>query len=198
MKKFIAIISVAALLFCFAGCKKDVDTPDTSSAVSAVKYDLDAVLSSGEIPGVKYNLGVAVNQILADANYDPDADVHDHDEGVTITENENNIRLSYLTSYYYYEPQKEENGISSIVDFGTPFDFEIGTTAPDVVKSEFAGVEFTERELTSRQVYFIPMEINDCTALTYQKDNRRIDFVFQNDVLIAVNLVDTDNWSIIE
>lgn len=194
MKKVIALLLVFVFVFSFASCKKEEDD-NPALTTSEISYNLDNLLKDGEIPGVPYKLGTSVQKIKDDAGYKPEDELNDDDE-FSIIENTKYTRMAYLTSYYCFAPDKEENGISSIVDFGTPFDFETGTTTPDDVKAYFKDVEFEERELTSSQVYFIPMQMENCTALTYEKDNRRIDFIFESDLLIAINLVDTDNWGI--
>ena len=60
----------------------------------------------------------------------------------------------------------------------------------------FEGIIFEERELTNMQVYFIPYEVEGAKALTFSEGDRKIDFVFMSDILIAINLYDTSVWSL--
>lgn len=196
MKKIIALCLTLALVFSFCGCSKQKDKDDNSSVAPSDAYNLFEYMKKGEFPEAKYSLGTAIDTILNEAQNE-DGEAHTHS---TVYEQSYGVRSTFIDCgdfSYYYENGKRDAGVSSIVAQTKVFGFEIGafTTKNDVIRA-FPSSEYEERELSNSEMYFIPFEMIGCTAITYKVDNYRLDFIFDNNTLFAVNLVDTNNWTI--
>lgn len=192
MKKIICLFLALLLVFSLSACKEKGDienTPETNV------YDLKECMKQGKIPELKYILGTNPETIKKDFEGVTEQDGEEVE--LYINENPNSTNIGVGNNYYYYVNGSEEKGISSILSFDTAFGIEVnGFDTKKDIKNKFTTVEFTERQLTSLQAYFIPGEVENCSALTCEIDNRRIDFIFMDETLIAINLVDTENWTL--
>lgn len=189
MKKLTALLLAVLLLFCVCGCSNNSGTASGSE-----KYNLTECVKAGKIPECDIALGTPTANVKAAYNYDENA------IGETgfyvISENKSTYFLAGNTSFYF-ETAKEQNGISSIVFNGTAFGFPMNTyVTMEEVKNAFPTINFTEKNVENKEVYFLPYVIENCKALTYSVDNHRIDFFFEENQLFAVNLVDTANWTL--
>lgn len=192
MKRYLSVFIIIVILLCFAACKKGENTTTDNSGDS---YNLIECMNQGKIPEAEYMLGTDPEKIKTDYNYGKEAEGHDHD--IYFHERTNSSYLVVEDFYYYYENGEEKDGISSIVCFSTAYGTEVnGFDTKDDIKKRFSSVTFEEREISSQQAYFVPHEIENWSALTCKTDNRRIDFIFQDDMLVAINLVDTENWTL--
>lgn len=192
MKKIICLCLAVLLIFSLAACKgKEV----VDDANDANVYDLNECMKQGKIPEIKYSLGTNPETIKKD--FEGVTEQNGEEVELYINENPNSTNISVANNYYYYVNGSEDKGISSILSFDTAFGVEVnGFDTKEDIKNKFTTVEFTERQLTSLQAYFIPGEVEDCSALTCKTENRRIDFIFMGETLIAINLVDTENWTL--
>lgn len=197
MKRILCLTLTLLMVFSLSACKKEnQETPTTPTNNT---YDLVECMNQGKIPEAEYVLGVDPEKIKKDYNYygEETTDEFTHEHEIYVRENPNSTNIVVGDFYYYHVNGQEDKGISSIVCFGTAFGVEVNgfDTKQDIIK-KFSSVEFEERELSSLQAYFIPGEVENCTALTCKTETRRIDFVFMEDTLIAINLVDTENWTL--
>ncbi len=192
MKRILSVLLAVVVLLCLVGCKNKEEQQSTDN--NGV-YDLLACMNQGKIPEAEYVLGTTPEKIKTDFNYGAESDGHEHD--IYVYEGLNSSYLVVEDFYYYFVNGEEEKGISSIVCFSTAFGTEVnGFDTKKDVKNRFSSVNFEEREISSRQAYFVPHEVENWSALTCKTDNRRIDFIFQEDILVAINLVDTENWDL--
>lgn len=199
MKRLTVLALCFVFLFSLCGCnegkKQSENTP------SGAQYNLSQILKEGKIPGTKYALFTLPDTIKTENHYGEHIEgeqLHDHEDGngLFVEEGNRSVKLSLDADCYYYEKGKEDKGISSIVVFNDALDLFIGTSTLNDVKMNFEGIIFEERELTNMQVYFIPYEVEGAKALTFSEGDRKIDFVFMSDILIAINLYDTSVWSL--
>ncbi len=199
MKRLTALVLCLVFLFSLCSCKVNKEQPE--SAPSEAGYNLSQILKEGKIPGTNYALFTLPETIKTENHYGEHVDgeqLHDHEDGngLFVEEGNRSVKLSLNADCYYYEKGKEDKGISSIVVFNDVLDLLIGTSTSNDVKINFEGIVFEERELTNMQVYFIPYEVEGAKALTFSEGNRKIDFIFMSDILIAINLYDTSVWSL--
>lgn len=195
MKRFLCLALTLLMIFSLSACKKEA--AETPSEPTNDTYDLAECMNQGKIPESEYTLGVDPEKIKNDYNYyaEPAEGQHEHD--IYVRENPNSTSVVVGDFYYYYVNGQESKGISSIVCFGTAFGVEVnGFDTKEDIKKKFSSVEFTEREISSLEAYFVPGEVENCTALTCKTDTHRIDFVFMEETLIAINLIDTVNWTL--
>ncbi len=195
MKKLLALSLALACVFCFVGCKGTEDK-EKDDMVSNL-YNLDEYISLGEIPEAEFALGTAVQSIkdqYAHSDEEEADDGHYHADIYEIEGNKSDA-LQVGEIMYYYE--KGADSVSSIVCLVSGFGFEVSeiTGKNDIIKA-FPSYEYTERVVTSAELYFIPGEMENCTAITYKNGAKRLDFFFQEDNLIGINLVDTENWTL--
>ncbi len=195
MKRFLCLILSLLMVFSLSACKKKND--ETPSTPTNNAYDLIECMKGGKIPELKYTLGVDPETIKNDYKFYEENENASEENEIYVNENPNSTNIVVGDYYYYYVNGQESKGISSIVCFSTAFGTEVNSfdTKQDI-KKKFENVEFEERELTSLQAYFIPGEVENCSALTCKTENRRIDFIFMEETLIAINLVDTENWTL--
>lgn len=197
MRKLLAVFLSVSCLLLICGCKSN--KKDNTSSPAEAENKIEQILINGKIQGTDYALGTSVEQIKTDTKYgEIDAQEGTHNSGneLFIVAEEKATRLVYNSCYYYYENGKEDKGISSIVSFVSIDGLECGQSGPDEVRVAFSSVQFEQRNITADDVYFVSAPLENCFALSYSKDSRRIDFVFSDGVLIAINLIDTENWSL--
>ena len=193
MKRFLCLSLVFLIALSLSACKKEKEKIPSEPTNNT--YDLVECMKQGKIPELKYTLGTSPETIKKDFEGVTEQDGEEIE--LYINENPNSTNIVAGNYYYYYVNGSEDMGISSIVSFSTAFGVEVNgfETKQDIIK-KFSTVDFEDRELSSLQAYFIPGEIENCSALTCKTDNRRIDFIFIEETLIAINLLDTENWTL--
>ncbi len=196
MKKLIALFLVFVMIFAFSGCKKE-NSGEELPPVEVPK--LDAILQNGKIEDTDFALGTLPDAIKQATHYGEahsDEGIHVPGSELAIDVGEDFTSMSYMSRMYIYENGKEDKGISSVVFYGELYGLATSESTADEVKVAFPEIEFTEIDLAEKGIYFIPYNPTDCSALRYQKDSRRIDFYFGDGVLIAINIVDTNNFTL--
>ncbi len=196
MKRILALVLCFAMLFALSGCagKKNPDA-EKPAELTAVQQ----MLANRKIVDGEYALYTSPDKIKNDFKYgeeheDAD-DAHGSESNIYVEDLGNTTRITAATTQYYYDNGEEDDGITSIVSFDSVYGLDCGLATVDDVKVTFRDTEFSERALTSKQIYFIPFELENCKALSAQLDNIRIDFVFVDNVLVGINLLDTEKWS---
>ena len=199
MKKLLAVILPLLLLLSFAACRQDGDKDDGGSTVQD-KYNLAEYMKKGEIPEAEFTLGMTVEDIKSHLESSETGSDYGHNHAEYYEDENTANRSDYIAVgevLYYYEAAKAENGISSIVCQVNAFGFEASElTGKSDIKNAFPSMKYTEREVTNAELYFIPVELEGVSAITYTVDNYRLDFFFMEDSLLAVNLVDTNYWTL--
>lgn len=198
MKRIIAILLCVVICFAFVGCKEKKDKDNTSSLQEVDAYNLNDCMKNGKFPDAEFALGSSIDDILKSGEGEGEnSEEHTHS---TLYEQAFGSRSTFIDCgdfVYYYENGKRDLGVSSIIAQTKVFGFETGVlTNKNDIKNAFPSFEYEERELTNNQMYFTPFEMSGCSAITYKFENCRIDFIFENDSLFAVNLVDTRNWTL--
>ena len=198
MKRLIAVIGSLCWLFVLAACGGDKDNTH-STPLGQSSVDLAALMKQGKVPEAEFTIGTAVDTILNSHTDDEETvdDGHGHDE-IMVEEGNRSCSISIDGVRYYYEKSKEESGVSSIVCQFNAYGFEVSeiTGKSDVINA-FPNMEYTEHIATNAEIYFLPFEMEDCVVITYSVDNFRLDFFFVDNSLLAVNLVDTNLWTLI-
>lgn len=191
MKKTVALLLCVICVFMFAGCKKEKEPEVITPVFETV--DLKAEMEKGAIPEVKYPLGTSFDMIKVDYKMDSDEDNHDAYEA----QQSRSYFISADFVYYYSEKDKKEDGVSSLVCFDTAFGIQVGSEqTKNDVKKAFPSVEFTEKEVKSKELYFTELTFDNASVLTYTTGKYRVDFIFVDDGLMAINLIDTENWTL--
>ena len=195
MKKVIALLLVLACVFCFVACNSEEQ--DKMEDVVSNLYNLEEYMSVGKIPEAEFTIGTSVQAIkdkFAHSDEEESDDGHYHAEIYEIEGNRSDA-LQVGEIMYYYE--KGDDKVSSIVCLVNGFGFEVSelTGKNDIIKA-FPSYKYTTRDVTSAELYFIPGEVENCTVITYTSGTRRLDFFFQEDNLIGINLVDTESWTL--
>lgn len=190
MKKFLCLLLVLVIGFMFCACGKAAENEGGNTS----GYNLESLLKQGKIPEVDITLGTSTADVKNAYNYDANAT---GETGFYVLYNNNSTYYLAGDISYYFETEKEANGISSIVCTGTAFGLQPNTfETMNNVRALFPDINFIERDVDSSQVYFLPYEVENCKALTHTVDNHRIDFFFMDDQFFAVNIVDINNWKL--
>ncbi len=188
MKKVLSLILCAMILLCVCGCKEQ--KPQDVNTGNGI--DLENVLSDGKIPELAVRLGMSADDVKTLHNYDKNAV---GETGFYIFEEDDATYFQTETAAYYYLNDKKSKGISAIVALTSACGFTLNAfETPADVKNAFPNIKFTEGEVTKEDKYFL-VGGDKFTKLSFQKGNRRIDFVFYENQLNTVILLDTENWS---
>ncbi len=195
MKKFYLVAVSILMVLCMVGCGSG--TGDSVSDASQDGYNLELYVSQGRIPELEYTLGANPETIKGDHS-GADAESqngHSHDEVSEII-NGDIIQLNVPDSAdYFYKSDKKDAGISAIITMNTAFGVEIGElTTPADIKNSFSNITFTETNVASTELFFMPIALDGVTALFYSSGPNTVSFYFQDNALIAVGLTDTANW----
>ena len=186
MKKLISILLSLVILFAFSACGKK------SKKAKSNSVDFEYYAKLGQISEIPYALGKNVDEIIDELT--SKAEENDSDEYVfNIIEGEKNVLIDNGTVLYYYSKADKEKGISYIVDFGTAFGFEIGTVSVEI-KEALSDYKCTEETATTDNAVFL-YEITDGTIYKYTFDNYVVMFVFQENMLFATAIYDSNYWS---
>lgn len=187
MKKLICLGLVFVFLFSFAGCKKDKNNTDENGV------DIKYYASLGQMPECEYKLGTPVedikNALTSEENTNSEQD-HDH-ETYQIIEGAKSVLIDCGNFGYYYLKEKENNGISYIVNYGKAYGFETGTLITDV-KTVLGELEYFEEAVTNENAFF--MLTAGGTLLKYNFEKYTVLFVFENNALCATAIYLTEDW----
>ncbi|MBQ7726570.1 MAG: hypothetical protein IJT66_05435 [Clostridia bacterium] len=192
MKKRIFCIALAALMiFSLSACgKKDRDAGTPS-------VDLEYYAKQGALPECPYTLGTDVETLKTELQA-REATEEEIEKGelpiYDLAEGEKSVRIDTGDFLYYYEKDKESEGLSYVVDFGTAYGFEIGTVSLEIQQA-LAAYGVKETALTEEEVFFL-YGVSDATGLRYTFDDVTILFVFQENMLCATALYNTTNWTL--
>ena len=189
MKKIISIFICAVMLFSFAACGRGDDSSDTAAV------DIEYFAGLGEIPDCPYRLGKNIDELQNTLSAEEKAAVEAGEEYVyLVTEGEKTVQINNGAYLYYYEKDKKENGVSYIAALNSAYGFENGASVLEV-KEALSGFEYTEEDADSDNVFFI-LGFSGGSVLKYTFDNIVIMFVFEDNMLCAAAIYDTDNWTL--
>lgn len=187
MKKVLAL--ALCLVLCLTVCACGGNLPKENNVGNGI--NLDNALAEGKIPELDIALGTNVDSIdMGEHSHEADAQpayylINGKEESYLMGEN----------AYYYYKNNKKEAGISSIVSISAAFGLICGNyETPESVKNAFSNIVFTESVATEDDLFFLKYTIENCKKLSYVSGNREIVFIFEDNNLIAVNMVDINNW----
>ncbi len=189
MKKILALVLCFALCFSLCAC----GGKEEKNANAGNGIDLAAAVTSGKIPELNVSLGMTPDEVKVAYNYDPEAQ---GETGFYIMEGDNDTYFLTDLASFYYKTDNEDKGISAIICRGTVFGMMCNNyEKPEDVKNAFPDIKFQEGNIEESDFYFHPYLTEDCVKLSYQSGAHKVDFLFMDDQLIAVNLIDTENWS---
>ncbi len=189
MKKIVSILLSAVILFSFAACGKEKAESSTPSV------DLEYYAKLGSIPDCPYKLGQDIEELKSALETAEKETVEAGGDYVyQVTEGELSVQINNGSYIYYYEKDKEVAGISYIAALDSAFGFDSGESILSV-KDALAGIEYTEEDATSDNVFFM-LGFSGGKLLKYTFDNITIIFVFSDSMLTAAAIYDTDNWTI--
>ncbi len=191
MKRIIALLCAAILVFTLVGCgenKKD----------EGYSVDIEYFLKTGQVKEAEFALGTPIKDI------EKQIEKHMNEENANLCQGEEIVLVegtdyNYYNApdfYYYYNVGNEEKGISCIVGFTDIYGFSVGQTGEYTVKTalEQEKLEVTADIADEDEFFFMPFSIENCRKLTCSIDNNVLVFYFENDVLIAGVIYNTENW----
>lgn len=191
MKKIGSLLLALLLCFSFAGCKGKGKETSSGDAV-----DLSYYLSAGLFKESSYGLKTDPKQIEED-NRDgiPSLDGH-VDEKIPLEKQSDQTGYHYtIGAFTYYVKQGRENeGVAFVVNYDTAYDFVVGEATEYDVKTAFSDYKPTQRTAEEKDLFFFVFEMQDCKILSYTLNNNRLDFYFDNGVLLCSTLCNTAVW----
>lgn len=194
MKRIIALCLTVALIFSFAGCKSE-DKKNEGYSV-----DIGYYISVGQIKEAQFSLGTpieGVNKVIKEQSSEEHSG-DGHDDQIILIEGSNYNYYNAPDFYYYYNVGNEDKGISCIVGFTDIYGFSVGQAGEYEVKS---ALELEELSPVSgiadeKEFFFMPFSLENCKKLTCTYENKVLIFYFENDILIAGVIYNSDNWAV--
>ena len=204
MKKIIAVILSLLFITClFSACSKEsVSSNDYTNNKTAIENGIN----DGKIPEIDFALGdnpdgikKHFDDLLAGGDHSGEEDHnHSHDEvtSFTVTEGFSTAKMDAGKFVYHYEKDKKANGVSVIVSYTNAFGFTAGETTMQEVSACFDQNAITKFTASEDDMYFLVYPIENTMILRKESDNIRLDFYFSENVLVAVVLMDKNNWTL--
>ena len=203
MKKIFAVLlSVVLIASLFSACSKETVS---SNDYSENKTAIEKGIAEGKIPEIDYALGdnpdgikKHFDDLLAQDDHLGEEDhSHSHDEvtSFTVTEGFSTVKMDAGKFVYHYEKDKKANGISVIVSYTEAFGFTAGETTMQEVSACFDQNAITKFTASEDDMYFLVFPIENTMILRRESGNKRLDFYFSENVLVAVTLIDKANWT---
>lgn len=187
MKKIISLLLITILFASLCACKTNENTGTSA--------DISENISKGIIPECKYKLGQDAEK-LAKVLEQEDKEAYERDEDYvfSLTEEEDYVVINNGNYIYYYEKSKKDNGVSYIVSLNKAYGFEIGTSILDI-EAALSGTKYIKEESTEKDVFFL-LGYSGGTVIEATVDGNTLLFVFENNMLTATALFDTNNWTV--
>ena len=204
MKRIIALFLALVLLTgTFAACsKEDVSSTNKTDSITAIKEGIQ----NGKIPEIDFALGdnpdgikKHFDDLLAGGDHAEEGDHnHSHDEvtSFTVTEGFTTVKMDAGKFVYHYEKDKKSNGVSVIVSFTKAFGFTSGETTMQEVSACFDQNAITKFTASEDDMYFLVFPLENTMILRNESGDTRLDFYFNENVLVAVVLMDKNNWTV--
>ncbi|MEE0945230.1 MAG: hypothetical protein U0M42_00195 [Acutalibacteraceae bacterium] len=193
MKKIIAFILCLSMLFCFVGCKEKEDNNS-----SAYDIDINYYLSAGMISEAKYALGVNPDDIEAEAEKQQDEHSHEggdgHENVIEYQKFSNNEAYIVNGFYYCYKSGKEDKGIACIIGTDTVFGFTVGLASKYEVNSAIENMKPETSVASAKEFFYVPFEMENIEKLSVKNGKNILNFYFENDILVAVSMYNSENW----
>lgn len=193
MKKIIALLLLFCMMFCFVGCKEEKDNNS-----SAYEIDINYYLSAGMISEAKYALGFDPDDIEKEAEQSGGEHTHeggDGHEGIIEFQKFGNKDVYTVDGFYYcYKSGKESDGISCIIGTDTVFGFTVGLSSKYEVNSAISELKPESSIADSKEFFYMPFALEGMDKLSVKNGKNILNFYFENDVLIAVSLYNSEKW----
>ncbi len=193
MKKIIALLLVFSIAFCFVGCKEKEDNNS-----SAYEIDINYYVGAGMISEAKYALGLHPDEIEKEAEQGNDGHNHEggdgHEDIIEFQKFDNKDVYSVNGFYYCYKSGKESDGISCIIGTDTVFGFTVGLSSKYEVSSAISNMKPESSVADSKDFFYMPFKLENMEKLSVSSGKNVLNFYFENDILIAVSLYNSDKW----
>ncbi len=188
MKRIISLILALGICFMFCACGQGGANKDSGNGI-----DLAAAIERGKIPEIDVALGTAVDTIeVAEDHSHQDEDTH----GYAFVEGSKYSYFLNENAFAYYKNSKKAEGISVVLSINAAFSLNCNSfVSADDVKAAFPNIEFTEDTVSEDDLTIMPYMLDTTKKLTYKNGDREAVFYIMDDQLIAVAIIDTENWN---
>ena len=188
MKRIISLILALGICFSCCACAGGAQPQNNT-----VGIDLAAELQGGKIPEIDIALGTAVDTIeVAEGHSHQDSDTH----GYSSVEGDKYSYFLNEHAFAYYKNAKKDKGISVVLSVSEAFSLKCNSfVSAEQVKEAFPNIEFTEGTVDKNDLTIMPYMLDTTKKLTYTSGKRQAVFYIMDDQLIAVALIDTENWN---
>lgn len=189
MKRIASLILALFICLAFCGCNEVAD----NEYKGGNGIDLIAALKDGKIPEVDITLGAAIDTVtVAEEHSHQDSEIH----GYSFVEDNKYSYFLNENAFAYYKNSKKTQGISVVLSINEAFSLKCNSfVSADDVKSAFPNVEFAEGTVDKYDLTIMPYMLDTTKKLTYQNGTRQAVFYIMDDQLIAVAIIDTENWN---
>ena len=192
IRSIFSVLLAILLVFCFSGCAAEEE--EFTSSVEPIEHSLDilAYAQKGEIPEVPFKLGDDVDNLKETFldHIESGSEIYE----LGVMEGEETVHLLGGSMTFCYQKDKKENGISVIVAQEYAYDFAMGVQYIDDVIFAVGSDDYQRASTTEEDAFFLPVVPENSECLTYTVNNYQLKFIFTDNVISAVSLIDTENW----
>lgn len=192
MKKVIALLLTFSVLFCLAGCKKNKNNG------SAYGIDINYYLGAGQISEAKYGLGLNPDEIEKDAEAQSGEHTHeggDGHAGMIFYEDFIGKEAYVVDGFYYcFKTGEEEKGISCIIGTDTIYGFAVGMATKFEVNEAISNLSPQATVSGNKDFFYLLFDMDNVDTLVCKNGKNVLKFYFEEDILIAACLYDSEKW----
>lgn len=198
MKKLILVVLTLLLVISVTACSGE---NSEISDVTEEKCDITSYLNDGILSNAEFTIGSPISSL--EEKYIA-LSGKEHSEYIGENEEEVFDKIEGFTSFhyvfndclYYYRKTKADLGVGYIVTFSDTLGFSVGeSTLTDVKSSVTPKLKQKTADENEDLFFFDYLSFDNAQILYAEKDGKVLNFIFSDDILIAVAIYDTAIWA---
>jgi hypothetical protein len=202
MKRIIPILIAAVMLFSLVSCSNQDEKTSSSDAAVSSETQINTVFAEyakqGRIDGALFGLGTKPSEIKEYYHYEDEEYWQDPSEvtdQLTVA-GDSRVRMYVGDTRYYYYAKDEADGISFIVYYQTAYNYVVGISSIEDVKSTIGMEPSSEGDAASEELFFFPGEPENIYRVSYKVNDYTVTFFFADGLLCATTIADDTLWSV--
>jgi|GEM_PF-4598491 len=213
MKKLIILFLTLLFLLSISSCggSSENKEPTITKQKINTRDEVERFASAGEMPDSRVKLGMD-RKTLWKQYPDSDSDVEggvtnphgtepdDGDDYINAREHlirepgEKRTKYSDGKFQYFIQNNAKKDAIGFILSLTKAYNFTVGIDIDDEVEYALGTPDKKDIPPSSDLFYFFG-ELKNAERYTYIFGKNRLDFIFDNSTLMAIALIDTENWT---
>ena len=185
MKKILCLILSLVFIFSLTACS------DSGEKKKKNNIDIEYYANLGQMPECEYSLSESVSKINEELTKEFESS-NIEEMVYNVSEKDNRVQIDNGQYKYFYLKDKEDKGVSYIVNFDTAFGFPIGTLTVEI-EDALKDFNYKTEEISKDKVFFLFGSPEGSIIECNFKENT-VMFVFENNALCATALYKTSDW----